>query len=87
MILQKELKLYRFKNRDPFHVRNEKYDYQLFRNKQVVTNILSNDEFSSGKVVDVSGTLKMDLVRHTGNISLREMEDSETYLIPVIIVN
>lgn len=86
MILQKELQLFRFKNQNPSKEENQKYDYQLFRNKDLVINILSDGEFTTGKVTAVPGTLKMDLIRHTANISLREMEDKDTFLIPVINV-
>jgi hypothetical protein len=83
-LLQKDLKIYRFKNHNPSKAEPHKYDYQLFRKRELITNIFSDNEFTTGKVTAVPGTLKMDLINHTGNISMREMEDVDTFIIPVI---
>jgi hypothetical protein len=86
-ILQKELKIFRFKNQHPSKEENQKYDYQLFQNMRVVNNILSDNEFSIGKITAIPGSLKMDLINHTANISMREMEETDMFLIPITIVN
>jgi hypothetical protein len=87
MTLQKDLKIFRFKNQNPTQQDPQKYDYQLFQNMQVVANTLSDGEFHMGKVSVVPGTLKMDLIRNTQNINFREMEDTDTFLLPITIVN
>jgi hypothetical protein len=87
MVLQKDLKVFRLRNQNPSPGENQKYDYQLFQNMRVVNNILSDNEFHMCEVVAVPGSLKMDLIRNTQNINFREMEDTDTFLLPITIVN
>jgi hypothetical protein len=87
MILQKDLKIFRFKNQYPTDHDPQKYDYQLFQNTRVVNNKLSDNEFHIGKVSIVSGSLKMDLTHNTQDINFREMEDQDIFLIPITFIN
>lgn len=84
MTLQKELKIFRFKNH-ALGDDKQKYDYQLFRNKSRVANTLSDNEFSMGKITIIQNSFSMDLIRNIQNINFREMEEADTYLIPITI--
>lgn len=90
-LLQCHLKIYRLKNQNPRdtdkYKESHKYQYQLFRNNELITSRLSDSEFSMGEVFVSPGTLKMELVKNTSELNFREMEANDIFLVNIVIVN
>jgi hypothetical protein len=87
MILQKNLKLYRFKNIKPDQHSPKKYQYQLFNNSSLLGVEFSDNEFRMGIVTIDPKTTWMELINSTQDIDTQDMEDIDTFLIPVRITN
>jgi len=88
MILQKNLKLYRFKNIKPDQHSPKKYQYQLFNNSSLLGVEFSDNEFRMGIVtIDPDRTARMELINSAQDIDTQDMEDIDTFLIPVRITN
>jgi len=87
IVLQKDLKLYRFKNQNPSKEENQKFDYQLFRNKRIVANQLSNNEFFMGKVEIRENNTSMDLITGPKNLDFRELESPDLFIVTIKVAN
>lgn len=85
MILQKDLQLFRFQNIRPHpEFSPAKFEYQLFNKSDLLGVEYSDNEFRSGLVTIMSPKkARIELINSTQDIDAVDLEDINTYLIPV----
>ncbi len=84
MILQKDLKVYRFNNIRPDKKTPEKYQYQLLREGKLCADQFSDFEFFKAKVTDKPKGLEMQLISSPSEIDLKDMESENVFIIDVL---
>lgn len=82
-----DFKIFRFANLKPDSARPEKYQYQLFRKGVQIMDRFSNEEYFKGEISISTSRLEMKLISSASEISEKEMEDENVFLVDVTIVN